>query len=140
VLLVLGMALRRIGNTSPSVRFSILNARVSAQRLGYAYRRARAWPARSASQWRRSSAAGLGALFGWHNAAFCRRGRRPRSFSPALFQSPSFSRGEGESVWKAEHGFSQDVRVLVARPSFCAFYISRSTPPAGRMQSFSDTA
>jgi MFS transporter, FSR family, fosmidomycin resistance protein len=139
-LLVLGMALAGLGNSvfHPS-DFSILNARVSGPRLGYAYSAHgmagslgyAAAPVFSGS---------LGALFGWHAALAAAAGVGLAVFLLLLFQSPRFHM-EKEKAPGGKTPFAHDVRVLMAAPVLlCFLYFAIYAAGLAGLQSFSVTA
>ncbi len=140
LLLVLGMAMAGIGNSvfHPS-DFSILNARVSAPRLGYAY------SAHGVAGSLGYAAApifsgGLGALFGWHAALICAAGVGLAVFLLLLFQSPRLS-VQTEKASGGTAAFMQDVRVLFVAPvMLCFLYFAVYAAGLVGLQSFSVTA
>ncbi len=140
LLLVLGMAMAGIGNSvfHPS-DFSILNARVSAARLGYAY------SAHGVAGSLGYAAApvfsgGLGALFGWHTALIAAAGVGLAVFLLLVFQSPRLS-VQTEKASGGKTLFSQDIRVLVAAPvMLCFLYFAVYAAGLAGLQSFGVSA
>jgi FSR family fosmidomycin resistance protein-like MFS transporter len=139
-LLVLGMAIAGIGNSvfHPS-DFSILNARVSGPRLGYAYSAHgmagslgyAAAPVFSGS---------LGALFGWHAALIAAAGIGLAVFLLLLANSKRLEI-ERHAVAQAKTPLAQDLRVLMAAPVLlCFLYFAVYAAGLAGLQSFSVTA
>ena len=139
-LLVLGMAIAGIGNSvfHPS-DFSILNARVSGPRLGYAYSAHgmagslgyAAAPVFSGS---------LGALFGWHAALIAAAGIGLAVFLLLLANSKRMEI-ERHAVPQAKTPLAQDLRVLMAAPVLlCFLYFAVYAAGLAGLQSFSVTA
>ena len=140
LLLVLGMAIAGIGNSvfHPS-DFSILNARVSGPRLGYAYSAHgmagslgyAAAPVFSGS---------LGALVGWHNALIAAAGVGLAVFLLLLTNSKKMEI-ERHTAPQAKTPLAQDVRVLMAAPVLlCFLYFAIYAAGLAGLQSFSVTA
>jgi len=139
-LLVLGMAIAGTGNSvfHPS-DFSILNARVSGPRLGYAYSAHgmagslgyAAAPVFSGS---------LGALFGWHAALIAAAGVGLAVFLLLLFQSPRFHMEKEKSVG-GKTSFARDGPSAHGGAGAAVLpLLSRSTAGLAGLQSFSVTA
>jgi len=139
-LLVVGAALAGIGNSvfHPS-DFSILNARVSVPRLGYAYS-AHGMAGSLGYAAAPIFSGGLGALFGWHMALICAAGVGLAVFLLLVFQSPRLQ-VQKEKASGGGTGFSQDIRVLMAAPVLlCFLYFAVYAAGLVGLQSFSVTA
>src|SRR5258707_5539766 len=140
LLLVLGMAMAGIGNSvfHPS-DFSILNARVSAARLGYAY------SAHGVAGSLGYAAApifsgGLGALYGWHTALIAAAAVGLAVFLLMVFQSPRL-KVEREKASGGGTALAQDIRVLFVAPVLlCFLYFAVYAAGLAGLQSFSVTA
>ena len=140
LLLVLGMAIAGIGNSvfHPS-DFSILNARVSGPRLGYAYS-AHGMAGSLGYAAAPVFSGGLGALFGWHAALIAAAGVG-LAVLLLLFANSKKMEIERHISTQAKTAVAQDVRVLMTAPVLlCFLYFAIYAAGLAGLQSFSVTA
>jgi MFS transporter, FSR family, fosmidomycin resistance protein len=119
-MLIVGMAINGLGNSvfHPS-DFSILNSRVSGQRLGYAYSAhgvAGSLGYASAPIF----SGGLGALFGWHVALYAAAGVGLAVLLLLLISAPRLVSVK-EGTVQGKTPIAQDIRVLMATPVLLCF-------------------
>jgi FSR family fosmidomycin resistance protein-like MFS transporter len=140
LLLVAGMAVTGIGNSVfHPADFSILNARVGVQRLGYAY------SAHGIAGSLGYAAApvfsgGLAALFGWQAALFAAAGVGLAVLVLLLANSHRMKIAR-EAPAASKRPFAEDLRVLLAAPVvLCFVYFAIYAAGLAGMQSFSVAA
>lgn len=138
--LVFGAAVMGLGNSVfHPADFSIINARVRPERLGYAY------SAHGIAGSLGYAAApvfsgGLGALFGWHVALACAAGAGVAVLALLAINARRLQI-TAESQGRRQAPFAQDVRVLIAAPVLLCFaYFAVYAAGLTGLQSFSVTA
>src|ERR1700682_2850876 len=139
-LLVAGMAVTGIGNSVfHPADFTILNARVGLQRLGYAYS-AHGMAGSLGYAAAPVFSGGLGALFGWHAAILAAAGVGVAVLFLLLANSNRI-KIPGEVPAGSKRAFAEDVRVLLAAPVvLCFVYFAIYAAGLAGLQSFSVAA
>jgi predicted MFS family arabinose efflux permease len=139
-LLVAGMAVTGVGNSVfHPADFSILNALVGSQRLGYAYS-AHGMAGSLGYAAAPVFSGGLGALFGWHAALLAAAGVGLAVLVLLLANSKRMKIA-GEAPAGSKRPFADDVRVLLAAPVvLCFIYFAIYAAGLAGLQSFSVAA